>query len=233
MDENYAELSQQQFLNYIKYSLPQKDTLRVSLYNVKGELLYQKNFGLLDLGTYIVKFYNPECPGVYFVSTQIENQPAYKKAIQITSEAFPPKEVKINPDTATSIIDGLWKRSYSEKFIPAVQPAAKFPKIEYHYKYDLQVQFINGQYKIVAEVINEDNGGKEIKIFEGRFITKGDTLKLYEDSKLNKVFQYKIEEDTLSISCFVSKDEKTGAIVLPMEKIIYNTEIELLGEYHK
>jgi len=54
-----------------------------------------------------------------------------------------------------------------------------------------------------------------------------------EDSKLNKVFQYKIEKDTLSISHFTSIDKKTGAISVPIERNIYNTEIKLIGKYHQ
>lgn len=180
VDANYSELSQRPFINYIKYTLSQKDTFKINLFNVKGELVYQENFGMLDVGTYIIKFYNPKCPGVYFVSSEIGNQPAYKKSLLITSEVPPLKETEINTDTSTStsIIEGVWKRNYSEKFIPAIEPDAEFRKIEYHYKYNLQVQFINGDYKIVAEIINEDNGGKEIKTFLGGFHIKNDTLKV-------------------------------------------------------
>ena len=102
VDKNYAELSQPSLLNYVKYTLFQKDTLKVSLNNVKGELVYKKIFGLLEEGTYIIKFFNSKCLGVYFVSTEIGNQPAYKKAIQITSEEFPLKEVEINADNSSS-----------------------------------------------------------------------------------------------------------------------------------
>ena len=34
-------------------------------------------------------------------------------------------------DSSNIIIDGIWKRSYSEKFIPALQPDSDFHKIEY------------------------------------------------------------------------------------------------------
>jgi hypothetical protein len=233
VDENYAEHSQRPFLNYIKHTLSKKDTFKISLYNVNGELVYKKNLGLLEVGTYIVKFFNPKCSGVYFVSSEIGNQPAYKKAIQITSEAFPSKEAEINTDSSNIIIDGIWKRSYSEKFIPALQPDSDFHKIEYHYRYNLQVQFAKGTYKIISERIDEINSGKKINAFEGRFEVKGDTLKLFEDFKLKKVYQYKIKEDTLSISYFTSKDKKTGAMVIPMERKIYSKELNLIGMYHK
>ena len=218
VDKNYAELSQQSFPNFVKYTFKQKDTIKVFLYNVNGELVYQNDFGFLKEGTYIIKFFNPKCSGVYIVSTKVGNQSSFKKAIQITSEALPSKEVEINADSSNIIIDGIWKRSYSEKYIPALQPDSDFHKIEYHYKYDLQIQFSKDSYKIISERTDEDNGGKDIKAFEGKFVLKGDTLKLYEDSKLKKILQYKIYDYTLSISFPITKDEKTGAILLPMEK---------------
>jgi len=233
VDKNYSELSQNPFPSYIKFTLTKNDTLKTSLYNVKGELVYQNNFGFLKDGTYSVKYFNPKCAGVYFVSVEIGNQTAFKKAIQITSEAFPTKEVEINTDTSPTIIDGVWKRSYSEKFIPALQPDSEFHKIEYHYRYDLQVHFSKNSYKIISEKTDEDNGGKEIKTFGGKFALKSDTLKLYEDSKLKKMFQYKIIEDTLTITYHSTKDEKSGAIVIPMERNYFNTEIKLIGKYHK
>jgi len=232
VDKNYSELSHNPFPSYVKYSLTQKDTIKVFLYNVNGELVYQNDFGFLEESTYIVKFFNPECSGVYFISTEIGNQSPFKKAIQITSEAFPSKETVINADSSNIIIEGIWKRSYSEKFIPALQPDSDFHTIEYHYRYNLQVQFAKGIYKIISERIDEDNSGKKINTFEGKFEVEGDTLKLFEDFKLKKVFQYKIEEDTLSISYFTSKDKKTGAMVIPLERNIYNTEIKLIGKYH-
>lgn len=232
VDKDYTELSQNPFPSYLKYMLTKNDTLKTSLYNVKGELVYQTNFGFLEEGTYIVKIFNPKCSGVYFVSTEIGNQPAFKKAIQITSEAFPTKETET--DATATIIDGTWKRSYSEKFIPEIQPDSDFHKIEYHYKYDLQLHFSKGIYKIILERTNEDNKGKETKKFKGQFIVKGDSLKLYENFKLKKLFQYKIVEDTLAISYFVSKDKVTGTLSVPMESINpYNTEIKFIGKYHK
>lgn len=233
VEENYSELSPRPFPDYIKYTLSQKDTVNIKLFNVNGEIVYGENFGLLDGGKYIVKIFNPKCPGVYFVSSEIGNQPAYKKVILITSEASPLKGTEINTDTSASIIEGVWKRSYSEDFVPAIQPEPDLNKIEYHYKYDLQLQFSKGTYKIISERTDEDNEGKETKVFEGRFVVKGDTLKLYENSKLNKIFQYKIEEDTLSISFFVSKDEKLGRIVITMERNIYNSKLKIVGQYHK
>jgi len=233
VDKNYAELSQRPFLNYTKYTFSQKDTLKVNLFNVKGEVVYQKNFGLLNEGRYIVKFSNPKCSGVYFVSLEIGNQPSYKKLIQITSEAFPLNEIETNSIISTSIIDGVWQRSYRGNFIPALQPSSNLYKIEYHFNYDLQVQFADDSYKIISKKTDEENGAKEIKTFEGRFTVNSDTLNLYEESKLNKVFQYKIEEDTLSISYFVSNDEKTDKIEISIERNIFNTEIQLVGKYHK
>jgi len=233
VDENYSELSNRPFQNYLKYTLSQKDTLKTSLFNVKGELVYKENFGLLDVGTYIIKFYNPKCQGIYFVSSEIGNQPAYKKSILITSEISSLNGTEINADTSTSIIDGIWKRSYSEKFIPALQFEPEFHKSEYLYKYNLQVNFSKGDYKILTEIINDDNSVKEIKTFWGRFITEVDTLKLYENSKLKKVFQYKIEKDTLSLSFFVSQDKNSGAILIPMDINIFNRGIKLVGMYHK
>lgn len=233
VDKNYAELSQPPLLNYVKYTLSQKDALKVSLNNVKGELVYQKIFGLLEEGTYIIKFFNSKCLGVYFVSTEIGNQPAYKKAIQITSEEFPLKEVEINADNSSSLIEGIWKRSYSEKVIPQIQPWTDLNKIEYYYKYDLQIHFSKDFYKIISQITDEDNGGKETKTFEGKFIVIDNILKLYEDSKLKKVFQYKIEKDTLSISHPEIIDKNTGMIAVPIERNIYNTEIKLIGKYQK
>ena len=233
VDKNYSELSQSAFPSFIKFTLIKNDTLKTMLYNVKGELKYQKDFGFIEKGTYLVKFFNPECSGVYFISTEIGNQSAFKKAIQINSEEFPTKEVEINTDKSPTIIEGVWKRSYSEKFIPALQPNSDFHKIEYHYKYDLQVQFSKDIYEIISERTDEDNGGKEIKAFGGKFALKSDTLKLYEDSKLKKTFQYKIIEDTLTITYHSTKDEKSGAIVIPMERNYFNTEIKLIGKYHK
>lgn len=233
VDKNYAELSRPSLLNYGKYTLSQRDTLKVSLYNVNGELVYQKYLGLLEEGTYIIKFFNPNCLGVYFVSTEIGNQPAYKKAIQITSEELPLKEVEIFTYSSSSLIEGVWKRSYSEKVIPEIQLYSGLNKIEYHYKYDLQVHFSKDFYKIISEITDVDNGGKETKTFEGKFIVIDKILKLYEDSKLNKVFQYKIEKDTLSISHLEIIDRKTGMIAVPIERNIYNTEIKLIGKYHK
>ena len=233
VDKNYSELSQSAFPSFIKFTLIKNDTLKTRLYNVKGELKYQKDFGFIEKGTYLVKIFNPECPGVYFISTEIGNQSAFKKAIQINSEEFPTKEVEINTDKSPTIIEGVWKRSYSEKFIPALQPNSDFHKIEYHYKYDLQVQFSKDIYEIISERTDEDNGGKEIKAFGGKFALKSDTLKLYEDSKLKKTFQYKIIEDTLTITYHSTKDEKSGAIVIPMERNYFNTEIKLIGKYHK
>jgi hypothetical protein len=233
VDKNYSELPQNPFPSYIKFSLTKNDTLKTSLYNVKGELKYQKNFGLIEEGTYIVKFFNPECSGVYFVSTIIGNQSAFKKAIQITSEKFPSKEIEIDTDASTLMIDGVWNRSYFEKYIPALQPDSDFYKVEYHYKYELQFQFSKGLYKIISKRTDKANGGKDTKTFEGKFIVKGDTLKLYENSKLNKVFQFKIETDTLLISLFAIKNEKTSVIALPLEKDIYNTKIKLIGKYYK
>lgn len=233
VDKNYAELSQHQFPNYIKFSLSQKDTFKINMSNVKGELVYQENFGLIDVGTYIVKFFNPKCPGIYFVSLEIGNQPSYKKSIQIASDAFPLNKIENNSIISTSIIGGVWKRNYYRNFIPVIQPSSNLYKIEYHYKYDLQVQFADDSYKIISEKTDEGNGTKEIKTFEGRFTVNGDTLNLYEESKFNKVFQYKIEEDTLSISYFVSNDEKTDKIEILMERNIFNTEIQLVGKYHK
>ena len=233
VDENYSELSQHQSINYIKHTLSKKDTFKISLFNINGELVYKINLGLLEVGTYIVKIYNPKCPGIYFVSTEIGNQSAYKKAIQITSEAFPLKEAEINTDISATINDEIWERSYSEKFIPALQPDSNFHNIEYHYKYDLQLQFSKGNYIIISQRTDENNNGKEIKTYKGKFIANGDTLKLYEDSKLKKVFQYKIDEDTLSISDHSMKDENTGAIILPTLNNIYETGIKLIGKYHK
>jgi hypothetical protein len=231
VDKNYSELSQNPFPSYIKFTLAKNDTLKTSLYNVNGELVYQNNLGLLEEGIYIVKYFNPKCSGIYFVSIEIGNQPAFKKAIQITSESFPIKEIET--DATATIIDGNWKRSYSEKFIPAIQYNSDLHNIAYHYKYDLQLQLSKGIYKIISEKTDENNNGKDIKTFEGRFIVKGDTLKLYEDSKLKKLFQYKIVEDTLSVSYHLTKDEKSGAIVIPMERNYFNTEIKLIGKYHK
>jgi len=232
VDKNYSELSQNPFPSYIKYTMTQNDTLKTSLYNVKGELVYQNNFGLLEEGIYIVKYFNPKCSGVYFVSVEIGNQPTFKKTIQITSESFPTKEIET--DATNTIIDGAWKRSYTEKFIPAIQPNSDLHKIEYHYKYDLQLQFSKSKYKIFSERTDLDNGGKELKTYEGNFTIKADTLKLYENSKLEKVYQYKIVEDTLTISYFSIKGKVTGTISVPMEiNIPYKTEIKLIGKYHK
>lgn len=233
VDKNYAELSQSPLQNYIKYNLSQNDTFKTGLYNVKGELVFQKNFGLLDVSTYVVKFFNPKCPGVYFVSIEIGNQPVFKKAIQITSEEFPSKEIEINAYNSASTIEGIWKRSYSEKFIPTIQFFSGLNKTEHHYKYDLRVHFSKDFYKIISERTAEEDSGKTWQTIEGKFIVKDDTLKLYEDSKLNNVFQYKIEKDTLSITHFVIKDEKTGTISIPIEKNINDTEIKLIGKYHK
>ena len=35
VEENYSELSQRPFPNYIKYSLSQKDTFKINFFNVK------------------------------------------------------------------------------------------------------------------------------------------------------------------------------------------------------
>lgn len=232
VDKNYSELSQNPFPSYIKFTLTQKDNLKTSLYNIKGELVYQNNFDLLGEGIFIVKYFNPKCPGVYFVSTEIGNQPAFKKAIQITSESFPTKEIETEANN--TIIDGVWERSYSEKFIPAIQIDSDLNKIEYRYKYDLKLQFSKGVYKIISVRTDEDNSGREITTFNGRFIVKGDSLKLYEDSKLKKILHYEIIEDTLSISYFPTKDKVTGTVSIPTEmNVPYNKEIKLIGNYHK
>ena len=230
--EDYSELSSRTFPNYIKYTISAKDSLKILLYNVEGELVCGESFGLLDIGTYIVKFYNPKQPGVYFVSSEIGKQGRYKKSILITSEEPPSDKREINPDTSTTIINGKWKRSYSEKFIPALQPEAEFQKVEYHFKYNLLLVFSKGDYKIVTEITRDDNIN-DTKSSAGKFIIAGDSLKLYENSKLQKVFQYKIENDTLSLSYFESQDKKTGALVVPMNLNIYGPSIKLTGKYHK
>lgn len=232
VDKNYTELSQNPFQNYVKYTLTLKDTVKVMLYNVNGELVYQKDLGYLNEDTFIIKFFNHNCSGIYFVSTKIGNQSPFKKIIQITSETYSTKEAEI--DSTATIIDGVWKRSYSEKFIPAIQFDSDSHKIEYHFRYNLQIQLSKGIYKITSEKIDEDNGGKKIDTFEGIFTINADTLKLYEDSKLKKVFQYKIVEDTLAISYFVTRDKVTGAMIVPIEGIKpYNAEIKLIGKYNR
>lgn len=233
VDETYSELSQRPFPNHIKFTLSQKDIVKLKLFNVNGELVYQENFGLIDVGTYIIKFFNSKCSGVYFVSSEIGNKPAFMKGIQITSEELPLKVNEIIDVTSASNIEGVWKRSYSENFIPAIQLESDFHKIEYHYKYVIQLKFAIDEYKILSERTDEDNDSKKVETFEGKFFVKDDTLKLYEDSKLKKIFQYEIKEDTLSISYLAYKDNKTGAMVIPMERFIYNTEIRLIGKYHK
>jgi hypothetical protein len=233
VDDNYSELSQNHFANFIKISAFDLDSIKIDLYNVDGQQVYQNYYVLNSSGKYIFKFFNPDCPGIYFCTIKVGNQPSYKKSVQITSEAFPSNEIETNFDTSTFIIDGIWKRKYYENSTPQIQPNSDLNKIEYHYEYDLQVQFYKGSYKISSERIDEDNGGKITKTYEGRFTLSADTLKLYEGSKLSRVFQYKIEEDTLSIFLFSNLNEKTGALEIQLEKNIYDTEIKLVGKYLK
>ena len=233
VNKDYAELSQLAFPNYVKYTLSQKDSIKISLYNVKGEMVYKEKFGLLEANTYIIKFFNPKCTGVYFTSIEIGNQPSYKKSIQITSEECTPNEHEIDSNNSTTILEGAWKRSYSDKLIPPIQPQVEDYKLEYHYKYDLTVTFSNNDYKILSIRTDKDNGGKETKIYEGKYIATDDTLKLYEESKVEKVFQYKVVNDTLSLTHFITIDKKTGITSIPMQRSDYTLELNLIGKYHK
>ncbi len=209
VDKYYAEFSDHPFNNYVKYTLSKIDGVKIILFNTKGEIVYRENYGVLEPNTYIIKFFNPECPGVYFVSTKIGKQQAFKKSIQITSEVFPIKGIEKLSKNPTSNIEGEWKRSYAEKFIPAIQPQLNGHKIEYHYKYDMTVKFLNDSYKIISEKTDLSNGGKDTTTFDGKFVIKADTLKLYENKKLEKAYHYKIDKDTLSISYFLSDNKGT------------------------
>ena len=233
VDKNYAELSQQPFPNYVKYTLSQKDSIKVSLYNVKGEIVYQENYGLLDANTYVIKFFNPECAGIYIASTEIGKQQAYKKSILITSEEYIPNGIEMKLANSSSIVNGVWKRSYSERFIPPIQPQTEGYKIEYHYKYDLTVSLSKNDYKIISERTDENNGGKETKVYEGKYAVYGDTLKLFKDSKLNKIFHYKVESDTLTLTYFTHIDKRNGIGVVSMERNFSNQDIKLNGKYYK
>lgn len=233
VDNHYSELSQNYFPDFIKFSAFDLDSIKIDLFNVDGQQVYQKYYVLNSSGEYILKFFNPDCPGIYFCTIKVGNQPSYTKSIQITSEEFPLNEIKTNLGTSTSIIDGVWKRSYYENITPTIQPGSDLNIMEYHYKYDLQMQFFKESYKILSERTDEDNGGKITKTYEGRFTISSDTLKLYEESKLSRVFQYKINKDTLSIFLMSNINEKTGAVEIQIEKNIYDTEIKLAGKYFK
>jgi|GEM_PF-5022552 len=233
VDETYAELSQRPFPNYVKCTLPNDDTLKISLNNAKGERVYKENFGLLTEDTYIIKFFNPQCPGIYFVSIKIGNNQVFMKSIQINSEEFPSGNITTNIDSTYSILNGNWRRSYSEDFIPMIQPESNTEKIIYHYQHNVQLQFSGNNYKIFFERINIDNYQKTTKYFEGKFVVLNDTLKLCGDSGLTKVFHYKVETDSLLISYFTSTVDNNDRIAIPVEKNIDNSEIKLVGIYSR
>jgi hypothetical protein len=234
VDEYYSELSSQKFPNYIKFSLSVEESLKIFLYSVEGKLVYEANYSFVDIGTYIVKFYNPQYPGVYIVSLKIGKQMPAKKSILITSEKPPSTKIEINPDTSTTIIDGIWKRGYSENLIPSLQPDAEFHELEYHLKYDLQLIFSKGSYRIISE-ITKDDGKSGIKSYVGNFAISGDTLKLYENSNLQELFQFKIEKDSLSLSYFVyeKEDKEIQSFELPMNLNINKPRLKIAGRYYK
>ncbi|MGD8778568.1 MAG: hypothetical protein PVH88_06350 [Ignavibacteria bacterium] len=194
--------------------------------------MYEENFGILEDGTHLIKIFNPRCPGAYFASIENGNSKAVK-AIIITTEEFPSDEVGIYVGRSSPIIEGIWMRNYSEKIIAENLIESKPDKTAYLYNFDMQIHFLKDTYKIVVEKSGEGNLEKETKTFEGKFIVNGDTLKMYENSKLAKVFQYKIEKDSLVISHFLVKDMRSGAIAIPMEMNFYNNGIKFVGKYHK
>jgi hypothetical protein len=88
VDDKYSDLSQNYFPNFIKIIANSLDTIKVDLNDVNGDLVYQADYIVDSSGTYILRFYNPNCPGIYFSNISIGKQPNFKKAIQITDKPY-------------------------------------------------------------------------------------------------------------------------------------------------
>lgn len=91
IEKNQSEISQNYLPNFVIINISSTNSIEVELHDVDGKFVFHKGFLANSSGKYVIKFYNDECPGIYFCSIRIGDEPDFKKAIQITKEKAPIK----------------------------------------------------------------------------------------------------------------------------------------------
>ncbi len=232
INEKGSEYPRSGLRTQIIYNLVNIDSFKTKLYDIQGEVVLKKDFGLLESGIYELKFYSNNKPGIYFVTTKIGDNQSGMMLIQINAETSSSGEHNKQQDISVSIIDGKWNRSYTETFIPAIQPSSD-NQLKYNYRYDIQFIFLRGNYKINSKRTCAETGETKPNTYTGTFLIAQDSLMLFQNSQLYRVLQFKIIDAELYLSDFSQVIENNGEKILVVPTGFVQEEIKLSGKYSR
>ncbi len=228
VNKYYTELSQNDIPGYIMVSMKKADTVNVKLLN-NGSEVFSQEFISSDSGTYLIRFFTKEYPEIYGVRINDD----FTQLVTLYPEEFiPSSEVKY--ESYTSSLDTLWKRQYSETVSPVIHYDSNNDD-KLSYTYDVTIRFSKNKYTIISERSDQYSTGKRTRVYEGEFIVSGDTLRLLEYNKVKKIFQFKMDKESLELSDFVMIDKNTGYQTIKMDThpMYGNSGINLRGKYQK
>lgn len=232
-DMTYSLTYEKSLWSTLDLPIQEQDTLKIELYDVKGNKVYDKNFGLTEIGDYRLKFTDVDTSGIFFVRIRMGQKTATRR-ILFKPERKPSSEIIECLPKGPTYIDGNWQRNYIQDYTPAIILHPESQQVRDTTEHNVVMQLRNGEFNISWHILQGNKADK--RIFKGCYEVVADTVKFYKliDNELWQEFMYSCSQDSLSFSYVPQTiDKGSGLKAAPLHQSPFGISLVLVGKYQR
>jgi hypothetical protein len=169
------------------------------LFDDKGDSVLIKDFLILPQNRYILSFAGIQCPGIYFICFTIGDQ-TFTQLVVLNKSSSPsrsPQQVNFE----TSVVDGVWERSYSQIVFPSISiPEEQVSPKSDTVNHQIVMRLFRHTYEI-EWITRSGGGGIQTEKYKGSFLINADTITFF-DAQTDRFYQFHVNSDTLTLNVF-------------------------------